>query len=209
MPNEQGQPQDAADATPPAWGFLNPYAELDIYEHGRLPHWQQGSVWYFITFRLADSIPRAIAERIKADREYWKKNHDANSLSAAEAAEYHRLFSKRYSELLDAAHGSCPLKVPENAKIVVDALRFFENKRYALDEYTVMPNHVHVLVKPLGEHTIAEILHSWKSHTAREINKRMGGEGAFWMKESYDHIVRNERAMYAIRGYIQRNGGIK
>jgi hypothetical protein len=36
--------------------FFNPYAEIRHTEN-RLPHWQQEGAVYFVTFRLADSIP--------------------------------------------------------------------------------------------------------------------------------------------------------
>ena len=59
----------------------------------------------------------------------------------------------------------------EVRKIVENALRHFDGNRYALDEFAVASNHVHVLVTPLGEHDLSEILHSWKSFTAHEILK--------------------------------------
>ena len=68
-----------------------------------------------------------------------------------------------------------------------------------------MPNHVHALVKPLGEHKISDILHSWKSYTANEINKHENLSGKLWMRESYDHIVRNEGSLNCIRHYINQN----
>ncbi len=68
-----------------------------------------------------------------------------------------------------------------------------------------MPNHVHALVRPLAEHKISDILHSWKSYTANEINKRENRTGQLWMRESYDHIVRNERALKNMRRYINQN----
>jgi len=68
-----------------------------------------------------------------------------------------------------------------------------------------MSNHVHVLVKPLGNYSITDILHSWKSYTANEINKLLERKGQVWMHESYDHIVRNEKAFEAIRQYIRNN----
>ena len=68
-----------------------------------------------------------------------------------------------------------------------------------------MPNHVHALVKPLGEHKISDILHTWKSFTANQINKRESCSGQLWMHESYDHIVRNEESLKYIRRYINKN----
>ncbi|MBI5770369.1 MAG: transposase [Verrucomicrobia bacterium] len=187
------------------WEYFNPRSEIDIRTGGNLPHWEQGSVWYFVTFRLADALPRAVVEEIKEQRKQWRRTHDLENLSPTEVAEYHRLFSERYDRLLDAGGGSCVLRDPLNADVVRGALRFFDGQRYALDEFVVMPNHVHVLVRPLVGHGLADILHSWKSYSANQLNRRLGRTGQFWQHESFDHIVRNEAAMDAIRRYIREN----
>lgn len=199
-------PPTAGHIAPAAlWEYFNPRSEIDIRTGGNLPHWEQGPVWYFITFRLADALPRAVVEEIQSEREQWRRTHDLLRLSREELAEYHRLFSERYERLLDAGSGSCVLRDPLNEEIVHSALRFFEGQRYALDELVVMPNHVHVLVRPLPGHGLADILHSWKSYTANRLNRRLGRTGQLWQHESYDHIVRNEAAMDAIRRYIRAN----
>ncbi len=192
-----------APATP--WEFLNPLSEIDIRTGGSLPHWEQGSIWYFITFRLADSLPRDVVEEIQQQRELWRLSHDLNNLSREERADYHRRFSERYENLLNAGSGSCVLRDLHNAEIVRAALQFFDGQRYVLDEHVIMPNHVHVLVKPLEGHSLAEILHSWKSYTANRLNRHLGLTGQFWQHESYDHIVRSKAAMDAIRHYIREN----
>ena len=115
------------------------------------------------------------------------------------------LFNERIEKWLNAGYGSCLLGNSENATFVANALKHFDNQRYILDEWVVMPNHVHVLVKPLGDHKINDILHSWKSFTANQINKRESCCGQLWMHENYDHIVRNEDTMHYIRIYINQN----
>lgn len=187
-----------------AWDYFQPCSEIDIHERN-LPHFEQGSVWYFVTFRLADALPASVIGKIIQEREHWKHTHDLNNLTAEESAEYHRLFSERYESLLNAGSGSCVLRDSAIAKIVGDALRHFEGERYELDEYVIMPNHVHVLVKPLNGHGLPDITHSWKSFTANQINRKLGKTGQLWQHESYDHIVRHERAMEAIRRYIREN----
>ena len=197
----QVREQDA----PTTWEFFNPLTEIQIHSGGNLPHWQQKAVWYFITFRLADALPQNVVLEIKQQRELWKKNHDLNNLTPYDLAEYYKLFSERYETLLAAEGGACVLRDPENQKIVSDALRFFEHQRYELDELIIMPNHVHVLVNPMPGFRLDDILHSWKSFTANQINRRLGNTGQLWQHESYDHIVRNERALNAIRKYIREN----
>ncbi|MCZ7592881.1 MAG: hypothetical protein M5U15_12385 [Kiritimatiellae bacterium] len=49
----------------PAPPFLNPFDEIEMKEH-RLPHWQQGECYVFVTWRLADSLPK---EKLDAWRE--------------------------------------------------------------------------------------------------------------------------------------------
>jgi REP element-mobilizing transposase RayT len=68
-----------------------------------------------------------------------------------------------------------------------------------------MPNHVHALVTPLGAHLLSPILRSWKSFTAKKINASLGRSGAFWQKESFDHIVRSTASLGKFRQYILEN----
>jgi REP element-mobilizing transposase RayT len=187
------------------WEYFNPLTEIEIRAGGNLPHWEQGSVWYFVTFRLADAIPGLVIEEIRQQRDAWKRVHNLSNLPADALIEYHQLFSERYEQLLHAGAGSCVLRDPDNADIVRGALRFFAGQRYVLDEHVIMPNHVHVLAKPLASHRLVDILHSWKSFTANLINRRLGRTGQLWQHESYDHIVRNEAAMQASRRYIREN----
>jgi hypothetical protein len=74
-----------------------------------------------------------------------------------------------------------------------------------LEDFIVMPNHVHVLVSPLGKHTLSEITQAWKSTAAHRVNKLMGCTGTFWQKESFDHIVRSAEQAQKFRQYIQEN----
>jgi hypothetical protein len=39
---------------------------------------------------------------------------------------------------------------------------------------------------------LSDILHSWKSFTAKEANKVLGRCSDFWQPESYDHLIRDE-----------------
>ena len=115
-------------------------------------------------------------------------------------------FSAKLEEWLDAGSGSCVVKDEDlQGKIVADALTHFHGQRYQLAAWVVMPNHVHAIVKPLEGYPLSDILHSWKSYSAHEINKLLGRTGQLWQRESYDHIVRNERALFKIAEYIDRN----
>ena len=183
--------------------FIDQFFEIEIKERN-LPHWFQKDTFYFITFHLADSIPKEKSEQIKQEREQWQQIHKP-PYTHEEKREYYKLFSQRTEELLNAGYGSCCLADSENARIVADALLHFDHIRYILDQWVVMPNHVHLIVKPINENLISDITHSWKSFTANKINKRMNKTGQLWMHESYDHIIRNEQSLEAIRKYIRNN----
>ena len=181
--------------------YANP---VEVAERN-LPHWRQEGVIYFVTFRLADSIPQAKLNQWKLERACWLNARKNRELSDEELVEFHRLFSERIQNWLDAGHGSCALRNAQAAQIIADAMRFFDGDRYALDEWVVMPTHVHALVTPHTPHRLSETLHSWKSYSAMEINKLLARNGVFWEHESYDHIVRNEKQLTYIRAYIQEN----
>ena len=137
---------------------------------GRLPHWRQDGVTYFVTFRLGDSIPQAQLKSWMREREEWLLAHPEPH-DPTTRKEYYERFQARLEKWLDAGYGSCVLEIPESRDRVVEALAHFDGDRYRLHEFVVMPNHVHVLVTPHGAHELSAILHSWKSYTAKQILK--------------------------------------
>ena len=181
--------------------FFNPYAEIQV-SAANLPHWRQDGVLYFVTFRLADSLPSEKRHSMQLEREAWLHAHP-EPLTPGEEQEYWTLFGARTQQFLDAGHGACLLASPEMGVLVEDALRHFDAERYELGKLVVAPNHVHVLVRPLPGYELSGIVASWKSYTSLRINRRLGREGALWQKESYDHIVRSASALWHIERYIE------
>ena len=178
---------------------------------GNLPHWRQYGVTYYVTFRLGDSMPQQKLWQWQREREEWMKRHPLPH-NDAEKATYHARFVSRFERWLDAGHGSCVLRHPLCRNIVEQALRWGSETRYRLGRFVVMPNHVHVVVSPYGAWTLSGILASWKKYTARRINEHLCVKGRFWQKESFDHIVRNDKELMRINTYIERNpekAGIK
>jgi REP element-mobilizing transposase RayT len=85
-------------------------------------------------------------------------------------------------------------------------LRFFDGQRYVLGPWVVMPNHVHVIVRPLGTQLLDEILRSWKGFTAREANRILNRTGQpFWAREYYDHVLRDDQERAALADYTADN----
>ncbi len=170
----------------------------------RLPHWSQEGCTYFVTFRLADSLPSTLLENWRREKEVWLRQLP-QPVSPDALDEAHALFSARLEDHLDEGRGSCLLNEPEVAREVERALRHFDGQRYALGRFVIMPNHVHVLVRPLMDHNLSGTLQGWKSVTAHEINKHLKRQGKLWQDESFDHIVRTEEQLERFACYIREN----
>ena len=188
----------------------DPQAGPIIY-HRNLPHWRQPGTTYFVTFRLADSLPASRSSQLKQEQQQWLIDHDIHNMETLAKApndlrwQYAKTFNARWHELLDAGHGSCILSQPEKRQIVVDALQHWHVTRLHLDETVIMPNHVHTLITPEPDWSLSECLHSIKRFTARAINKGLERKGALWQDESFDHIVRSEAQLHHFRDYIRQN----
>ena len=181
--------------------FFDPYVETRVTA-SNLPHWRQDRVWYFVTFRLGDSLPTEKIHSFRLEREAWLREH-RQPLTAAEDEEYWKHFGARTHQLLDAGHGSCLLVSPGIRIMVEESLHHFDGERYELGRFAVAANHVHVLVRPLTGHELSGIVQAWKSYTAKRINTALGRGGQVWQKESYDHIVRSPSALWHIERYIE------
>jgi REP element-mobilizing transposase RayT len=184
--------------------FFNPQEELDQTIH-RLPHWRQGSVPVFVTFRLADSLPAQLLRDWFNRREMFLRANPGPWDEATEAC-YHALFSEELDRHLDAAHGSCALRDPRIARIVADRLRHFNGTRYDLLSYVIMPNHVHLLFTVRDGESLADILKSWKGVSSRLIHKnQLSDMKPFWQPDYYDRLVRGVDHFNAIMDYIRDN----
>ncbi|WP_395752412.1 transposase [Prosthecobacter sp.] len=175
-----------------------------ILKHRRkLPHWTQEGATYFITFRLADSLPAEKRHELERFREEWLQKHSASDEECWR--ELDRETMRRVEAWLDAGSGECWLRDRACTDVVSRALHHFHEKRHFLSSYCIMPNHVHVLVRPFEGFDPAGLLHSWKSFTANEINRLLGRNGEVWEAESYDTLVRDCEHLRKVIRYIGKN----
>ena len=67
-----------------------------------------------------------------------------------------------------------------------------------------MPNHVHLLCTPAVE--LARLTRSLKGITAKRAKAFLGLTGeAFWLEESYDHLIRSAKEFEETRACIEEN----
>ena len=81
----------------------------------------------------------------------------------------------------------------------------FDGQRYRLLEWVIMPNHVHAILETREGHPLSDLLHSWKSFTAKAANRVLGRTGEFWQTEYYDHLIRDERDHAHALRYLLEN----
>jgi len=181
-----------------------------IFYRRRLPHYQPPGETYFITFRLAGSLPDHVILQMK---EWQRSIRDKARVASHESerrnllVELHSKYFGRFDNVLDRAlDGPTWLRLPEIAAVVAEAIHYRDVRTYDLDAFCIMPNHVHLLVGVERSNTsLYRILQSLKAFTARKCNKLLCREGAFWQHESYDHIVRDGAELDRTARYILRN----
>ena len=171
-----------------------------------LPHRRQDGCTYFVTFRLADSLPDEKLNEWHEEKQAYlaslKNPKDRDAVAAA-----HALFTGKIEAIFDEGHGECILRDMKSSADVEATLRFHDGRDYSLGSFVIMPNHVHVLVTPARGHSLTEIMGTWRSVSAHRINKRLNRTGKLWQDEPFDHIVRNADQLRKYGLYIQGNPG--
>ncbi|MEJ5241400.1 MAG: transposase [Anaerolineales bacterium] len=186
-----------------------------------LPHYHVPNATYFVTFRLAGSLPMEVLQR--AQEEYESERlHLKRSLRGQTLQEALRQAQETYFARLDALldktiYGPRWLNQPQYARLVMDCIRELEPAHYHLHAFCIMPNHVHLLLDQQGipdppprrdgkAYTALNLaIRLLKSKSGMLCNRLLGQRGAFWQHESYDHVVRNAREFQRILEYIVNN----
>jgi REP element-mobilizing transposase RayT len=163
--------------------FEGPGLPVSLWSRPRhLPHYNAAHEIQMITYCLSDSLPKAVIQR-KADE----------MLPDAEPA-----YRKRIESQLDLCNGSCVLRDPLHARMVIDTWRHFDGDRYHLVAWVVMPNHVHVMIRMNGTASLPRIVQSWKSYTGRQLP-------VSWQREYWDRFIRDEKHYHQAIAYIEQN----
>lgn len=187
-----------------------------------LPHIYPVGATFFITFRLADSLPQSIVRELKQELAERKALIKRSISSPTEVARQiylteQDLFGKYDYQLDEKPYGNCLLDLPDVAHIVYTKILKFDKVYYETLGFCIMPNHVHMLVDTstqLHDHSDEEPagyvqVNTWmqliKGGSAYEINKHLGRRGNLWDKESFDHWIRHEESLLSKMKYISDN----
>jgi len=178
----------------------------DFYRRN-LPHILSNECPYFITTRLADSLPLVVTKKLQEERTLELRripDNDPDITLLRENAQK-RYFGK-FDRLLDGTStGPHWLKQADIAKIVCEELhKLEEENRCKLWCYTIMSNHIHLLLTLPKLGSLVDLMRLLKGRSSFKCNRILSRSGKFWQHESYDHVVRNNESG-GIIDYIMNN----
>ncbi|MBK8349322.1 MAG: transposase [Saprospiraceae bacterium] len=189
----------------------------------RLPHIQPVGATFFVTFRLFGSLPvikvKDLRDKYEFDLSKARLIED-NGLRNTIIFNLRKKYLYDHDIILDSLNsGPHYLKRPEIMQIVKDELHRFNGHLYDLLAFSIMSNHVHVVIDTsiqLSEDDLINevtenitsldvILKRIKAPIARYCNRILNKKGQFWEKESYDIYIRNEVMLSNVISYVLEN----
>ena len=186
-----------------------------------LPHYHLPDATYFITLRLAGSLPFEIVARLQEayeeEQRRLARQFSGNALREARHQAQKRYFARIDGLLDQALYGPRWLARPECATIVMQTIHALAPEQYHLHAFCLMSNHAHLLIEQQGipdppprrdgKHytALSRAMRLLKGQSGALCNQILGRRGIFWQHESYDHLVRDEREFERILAYIVNN----
>lgn len=168
--------------------------------HKDLPHINAYDQYQFITYRLADSLPRDIIENLCLE---WQNNNcdlEKNEIN------------NKIEDYQNAGYGSSILVHPLITDMILENWYYFSGNFYDLICWVIMPNHVHLIIKEYNEIKINTIIEKWKSFSSKQIIKlsplikgnidcyihkkdyfdKLIESRKIWQRGYWDHYLRND-----------------
>lgn len=93
----------------------------------------------------------------------------------------------------------------EERRIVFNHIKRGNQEFYHLISLVVMPDHVHLIFRPLEEYSLNRVMKGIKGVSARLVNKSRNLRGSLWQDESYDRIRRNVDELHQKISYMYYN----
>jgi putative DNA methylase len=114
--------------SPPPESPDNRHLTAGFHHRDHLPHLKREGASYFVTFRLAGTLPATVLAELKHERDLIQAQALAakRPLTWMEQEELFRWYATRVDAFLDAGHGECWLQRREIAELVAASLRHFQ-----------------------------------------------------------------------------------
>ena len=127
----------------------------------KLPHIQPPNATFFVTFRLAGSVPKSVLEQWKQEKRWLENeldrviriadvtNVEIDQQQKARLQDFHRRWFVKFEEILHKEEtGPVWMKDPQVADLIQESLHYRDGNVFRLDSYSIMSNHVHSVFKP-------------------------------------------------------------
>ncbi len=187
----------------------------------KLPHYQPLFRTFFITFCLKDAIPKGHLSKLYD--EYKDRLKETDQIED-ETVKFELTTELKFQYLITVDQilekiqtGHHFLKNKEVARVVADSIKKYDNIYYNLICYTIMSNHVHMLIDTsIQEEQIKsgqlakpayldEILRLIKGASSYLANKILNRNGQFWERESFDTIIHSDKYFNNSQAYVLNN----
>lgn len=196
---------------------------MKTFYRSNLPHIQPVGAAFFITFRLAGSIPKAIIQGLS--EKYHLQIQKAANISDAylrnlEIYNLRKIYLVELDLILDKINeGPQYLKDVEVMNIIGNEFKKHDGILYDLIAYCIMSNHVHLVIDTESQIVdikdeielnqkyvpLDKIMKLIKGATAQYCNKHLNRTGQFWERESFDMYIRNEKMLNNVISYTLEN----
>lgn len=93
----------------------------------------------------------------------------------------------------------------ESAQSLIQILYFCRQKGwFYLMGFVLMPDHLHIIFMPKDKNS-SQIMHSIKSYSANEINKKLRRNGNLWQRSFWEHKIPDREILFQKIQYIYEN----
>ncbi len=150
----------------------------------RLHHYSKINTYQFITFRTKNSVDDYIL-RLKDNDTYSESQKQLKIDKHLDKSEVGRLLNEK---VIDLIH---------------DYTKSLEPKYYKLICISIMPNHIHLLIKQNQQ--LEQIMQKLKGGLSFQINKILERKGTLWDSNYFDKVIRDEKHFQLTYNYIKHN----
>ena len=165
-----------------------------------LPHFYAQDAIYDISFRLVNTVPKNIFDEYIYKRKCLIKKGKRKNID--------QLYKDYIESFLDNSGNEKDWLFNESiCNEVISAIQFYNEKRYSVIAYCIMPNHVHLILNTMNfpYHPLGDLLKSIKQFSGKQANKIINRKGQFWHSESYDHIIKSRNELAIRIDYLINN----
>jgi putative transposase len=102
--------------------------------------------------------------------------------------------------------GRTVFQVPENAEILIEALFYYrDSKAYALHEFVVMPDHLHLMLTPGATTSLEKAIQLIKGGSSYQIRKAHNQKMEIWQVGFHDWTIHDANDWQTKVEYIHTN----